>query len=65
MSMNIGQAALNAVVAESEFLVVEPEQVQNCGMQVPKVNFFTYSSRFGVIGVVIHGRRRRSLLVSN
>ena len=56
MSMNIGQAALIAVVAESEFLVVEPEQVQNCGMQVPKVNFFTYSSRFGVIGVVIHGR---------
>ena len=39
MSMNISQAALNAVVVESEFLVVNPEQVQNGGMEIMWGNY--------------------------
>ena len=37
--MNIGQAALNAVVVESEFLVVQSEQVQNRGMEIMWSNY--------------------------
>ena len=37
--MNIGQTALDAVVVESEFLVVEPEKVQDRGMEIMWSNY--------------------------
>jgi len=34
MPMHIGKAAVDPVVVEAELLVVEPEQMQSCGMEV-------------------------------
>ena len=42
--MNIGQPSTDPVVIESELLVVQPEQVQRCCMQV--VNGYGVLRRF-------------------
>ncbi len=34
MSMHVCQAALDAIVVEAELFVVQPEQMQGCGVQI-------------------------------
>ena len=43
VAMNIGQAAINSILAHREFFVIDSEQVQDCCMKIITIRFIFLS----------------------
>ncbi len=55
MSVDICQAAVDAVVVEAQFLVIQPEQVQRGGVQVVAVGGILGGFEAEVVGAAVGG----------
>ena len=60
MAVDVGQAALDAVMVEGQSLMVDAEQVQNGGVEVVPANAVFLGAMAGLVRVAIGGSRAQA-----